>query len=336
MYQRPENRLDGEETVADRRCIWVLRLPGHLVAALADADRIRYVGAMSRIRYIGVAAVAFGLLACDSEGTSAGPDAGDAPAQLSRHAVVHVTAVSSRTTGVPTHIQVQGQLVAWAGVERQPLFDALGLWTPRMDADACRILDEPVVEAPGLEVHFEDVGPLWLSAQGNAQLISPRTLPSVGSSIDGMIYAASGPVFDEHAAPGRLHIGFPGIADSPVWPVVVPSPVRIAQVDGVDPGTSSRIPVSGSEEVPVDLASEAAVLDVLIRPATGAPWPVMECRVLSTESMILDPAEMERWFGDAPLELVVLSRQIVRSTLADRTPVDVVLEWRDSIVLDRH
>jgi hypothetical protein len=52
--------------------------------------------------------------------------------------------------------------------------------------------------------------------------------------------------------------------------------------------------------------------------------------------MILDPAEMERWFGDADLDVTVVSRQVIRSTMEDSTPVDVILEWRDHIVLDRH
>ena len=74
----------------------------------------------------------------------------------------------------------------------------------------------------------------------------------------------------------------------------------------------------------------------MIRPASGVPWPVMDCRVLSSEAMILDPAEMERWFGDADLDVTVVSRQVIRSTMADSTPVDVIVEWRDHIVLDRH
>jgi hypothetical protein len=45
---------------------------------------------------------------------------------------------------------------------------------------------------------------------------------------------------------------------------------------------------------------------------------------------------MERWFGDADLDVTVVSRQVIRSTMEDSTPVDVILEWRDHIVLDRH
>ena len=270
----------------------------------------------------------------DDSPTPAVADVSDAATM--RHAVLHATAVSSRTTGVATPIQIQGQLIVWSGVERQALFDALGLWTPRSDNDACRILDEPLVDSADRQEHFEDKGPLWVSSRGVALLSSPRDLPSIGNHVEGAIYAAAGPVFDEHDPPPRLLIGFPGRADSPVWPVVVPPPVRIAQVAGVDPGTASRIPVSGSEEVPVDLASEAPVLEVMIRPASGVPWPVMDCRVLSSEAMILDPAEMERWFGDADLDVTVVSRQVIRSTMADSTPVDVIVEWRDHIVLDRH
>jgi hypothetical protein len=248
---------------------------------------------------------------------------------------VHATAFSARTTGVATPIQIQGQLLVWSGVERQPLFDAMGLWTPRTDRDACRILEEPMVASPAREVQFEDMGPLWISAYGDARLVFPRELPSIDSGIDGLIYATAGPLFDEHLAADRLHIGFPGLADSPVWPVVVPPPVRITLVAGVDPGTASRMPVSGSEEIVVDVASEATILDILIRPASGAPWPIMECRVLSTESIVLDPAEMQRWFGNADLDLAVVSRQVIRSTMADATPVDVIVEWRDEIVLAR-
>jgi hypothetical protein len=44
---------------------------------------------------------------------------------------------------------------------------------------------------------------------------------------------------------------------------------------------------------------------------------------------------MERWFGDVDLDLVVTSRQVIRSSMRDATPVDVIVEWRDQIVLER-
>ncbi len=290
---------------------------------------------LSSFRDLGFILVAGLSAACAADEALTSTVSGVPDAGTTRHAVLHATASSSRTTGVATPIQIQGQLIAWSGVEHQALFDALGLWTPRTDHEACRILEEPRVDSPGLEVRFEDMGPLWLSARGETLLSSARELPSMGSRMAGVMYTTEGPVFDEHDVPVRLYLGFPGLADSPVWPVSVPAPVRIAQVAGADPGTASRVPVSGSEEVSVDLASEAEVLEVLIRPASGVPWPIMECRVLSAESMILDPSEMERWFGDVDLELVVMSRQVIRSSMRDATPVDVIVEWRDQIVLER-
>jgi len=61
----------------------------------------------------------------------------------------------------------------------------------------------------------------------------------------------------------------------------------------------------------------------------------MECHVPSQEPLMLAPAELHRWFGDRPLELSVVARTVGHTSLDAQTPVDVVYDVRDVIVLQR-
>lgn len=264
-------------------------------------------------------------------------DAVEAP-MSSPWGLVHVRATHPRTAAAGAlAVSVDAHFVQRAGLSREAVMAALGLWEPGAVEAGCVVLPAPDPADATARISLLDAGELGVYGNGELLRLRPRGLPSYVPQISGVVYGTESPAPPTWARGETYEVwgdGGDGFAPFSVS-LEAPAPIEIVSVNGRAPGSAVRLDVDG-DALTIDLSGDAAESWLTLRPAEELQAPALECRLDGTTSIRFDAIELDELFGDADsLDLTVRSVRVSPMAPASGGEGRVVFEFVDRLQLQR-
>ena len=307
--------------------------------------------ASERARSSVASRLALGLLASAAWGCDGTPPAMDAATSTSEH----LSAISLRVDALPDKqptLSVLGFRATFSGV---PAGDVLGLVDPLSGASPardCQLRDidsaAAALAATGKGIELEELSGVGVSMINAATTFrtSPRLFPDVAPAIGGVVSEAGPISLSDWPALVRVAGG----SDAAGRTFAVPSPGRVATVNGTAPIANSSVVVAGDLNLTF-VAAGAGENTVELRPF-GATVALI-CRLPASSKPAADPATVDTLAfvvsrpllrslvtaaGGATDGAMAASLDVVRRPEGDATVADthVAVEARTSILVELH